>query len=220
MSTRGRRERKIVRTLQPTMYLVVSEGTKTEVNYFVRFARYLEVTLNRDPLRSRPILSNEIVEAHGSGMDTIRVVRHADEIRRQSPNIYASTWAVFDKDDFLDDNFDDAIRFAESLGIQTAWSNEAFEIWFLFHFKPHKSWIGRKQINSKLNRFFKREFGRYYRKNDAQVFSLLLPRIKYAIRNAKGQHHKMLAENRVPSSSNPCTTVYILCEALIGLIDT
>jgi len=47
---------------------------------------------------------------------------------------YDYYWIVFDKDDTPHQQYNDAIRLAKEQGFATAASNEAFELWFLYHF--------------------------------------------------------------------------------------
>lgn len=46
---------------------------------------------------------------------------------------FEKTWVVFDKDDF--DDFDEAVRNAQTCGYGLAMSNECFELWYLLHFR-------------------------------------------------------------------------------------
>ena len=59
---------------------------------------------------------------------------------------YHEIWVIFDKDDF--DCFDEAISLAEKNNkIYCAFSNEAFEYWFVLHFQNTPAYIHRKQLN-------------------------------------------------------------------------
>lgn len=105
-------------------FLIVCEGEKTEPNYFRRF-------------RVPPI----VVQVVPLGMDTVRVVQRAIELQAQDD--YDQTWAVFDKDDFPDKNFNDAIALARRNNISVAYSNQSFELWYVLHFQYMSNAIAR-----------------------------------------------------------------------------
>jgi len=117
-----RKERKIVCKI-----LIVTEGTKTEPNYFRKFRKFNSGTIVYD------------VDVKGLGSNTIDVVDKAIMLKNNGE--YDSVWAVFDRDSFPPNKFNDAIIKAESNGIDCAWSNEAFELWYLYHFVNNPSSI-------------------------------------------------------------------------------
>lgn len=63
-------------------------------------------------------------------------------------------WVVFDKDDFDKiggrNQFDDAINKAYANQIKVAYSNESFELWYLFHFRDIHSQLTREIYCEKL----------------------------------------------------------------------
>ena len=48
--------------------------------------------------------------------------------------IYDHYWVVFDKDNTQNQTFNESIDLARRNGFQVAYSNQAFELWFLLHF--------------------------------------------------------------------------------------
>ncbi len=76
--------------------------------------------------------------------------------------------------------------------------------------------ITRAEYYPKLNQCLKRISRGEYKKNRADMFSVLKPYIETAIVNAK----KLYAEKKklVPSEASPCTTVFQLIEALLPYI--
>ena len=119
-------------------FLIATEGTKTEPNYFNALKKELEAT-NR---------FNIDVSVEGKGKATLDLV---SKIIRQVENNHQEfdrVWAVFDKDDFKD--FDDAINLASRHNVKCAWSNESFELWLLLHFKDVSSSTGRKNLLDEL----------------------------------------------------------------------
>ena len=77
--------------------LIVSEGTKTEVNYFKAFPKMR--------LSSEVVQVETATEAVGTGMNTVQVVLEAEEIvqkglRRKPAHIYDRVGVVFARDSF------------------------------------------------------------------------------------------------------------------------
>ena len=70
------------------------------------------------------------------------------ELERKNAMSFDRVWVVFDKDDF--DDFNDAIKKAHKLGFQSAWTNEAFELWYYLHFEYLDTGIGREAYIDKL----------------------------------------------------------------------
>lgn len=197
--------------------LIVCEGEKTEPNYFEAFRRKL---LGGEGDR---------VVVVGAGGNTLDLVERAKRIvearlRGDEPPFY-HVWIVFDKDDFPDDRFDLAVQSIEQEDARfkanerphwhAAWSNEAFELWYLLHFQETLGGpIGRDDLCRMLTDRFRSELGVEggYRKNDPRVFSLLEPRISEAIR--RGRRAFLLCEGRAPHACNPATRVFELVEQL------
>ena len=105
-------------------FLIVCEGKKTEPNYFDGFRV--------------PIILAEI-DVKGLGITPPQLVEKALRLRRKALNRveleeYDQVWCVFDKDDWDDDRFNDLIEEANKEGLQVAYSNQAFELWYLAPF--------------------------------------------------------------------------------------
>ena len=106
--------------------LVVCEGKKTEPNYFKAFKQ-----------KNNGIYLLDL-EVGGGGINTKQVVEEEVRLKdnaekRKMP--YDAVWAVFDRDSFPANNFNSAIAKADAHGVMSAWSNEAFELWYLLHFE-------------------------------------------------------------------------------------
>jgi len=170
--------------------LIVCEGEKTEVNYF----------------RGFPIKPEMVVDVQGIGSNTIRLVREA--IRLKEHNNYDHVWCVFDKDEFPIGNFNLALQVARDNRIKVAYSNEAFELWYVLHFEYLNSGITRQQYITKLNRLL----GRQYAKNDLEMYQLIFLLQKDAIRNADRLLQEYPTPN--PACDNPSTTVHLLVQQL------
>ena len=192
--------------------LIVCEGKETEPNYFSSFPKMDNVS---------------VVTAGGKGCPS-QVVKKALELRdkaKQSP--YDAVWAVFDKDNFTD--FKTAIDTAQGKQIGCAWSNEAFELWFIYHFENPTSAISRNDYGSKIEAHVKQgakkqKLSQYqkfsYQKNDENVRRTLLDcggneenAIKWAEKQAQEQ---VQCHDKNWDKHNPCTMVYLLVKQLLG----
>lgn len=174
-------------------FIIVCEGTKTEPNYFEKFR------VPKDVIK---------IELIGMGANTIQVVRRAIAERDAQPE--AEVWAVFDRDSFPVADFNNALALAKRNNIQVAYSNEAFEIWYLLHFDYHNVPIPRRNYPRMLSE--RRRLGKPYKKNDRDMYDLLFDRQPNAIRNA--ERLLLSYEPHQPEKDNPCTTVHTLVEAL------
>jgi hypothetical protein len=124
--------------------------------------------------------------------------------------------AVFDRDSFTEEQFNNAIIKAEANHINCAWSNEAFELWFLLHFQ----FVNHRMSRRDYQAFFEREIKKaskkeyVYKKNDLNTYTLLKEHgdQKQAIAWAKELRAKFT--DRKHADHNPCTLVYLLIEEL------
>lgn len=118
--------------------LVVCEGKNTEYDYFGKF--------DIPGITIIPI---------GTGLSSTKLVREVDIVRKTQEkrlkiNKFDEIWVVFDKDDNKD--FEQAIELALSLKYKVAYSNQAFEYWFLLHFIDHQGGaMPRTDYSEKLN---------------------------------------------------------------------
>ena len=122
--------------------LIVCEGSKTEPNYFGEFNK-----------KKRGLYVFDL-EFSGGGISTKKVVEEAIELKKQADmknDPYDRVWAVFDKDDFPDADFNAAILKAESNHIGCAWSNEAFELWYLLHFHNRVTPMSRTEYKNAIS---------------------------------------------------------------------
>ncbi|MCX6030999.1 MAG: RloB family protein [Chloroflexi bacterium] len=169
--------------------MIVCEGEKTEPNYFRSFR-----------------VPRDVVDVRGLGDNTLNLVKKALELRQDDD--YDQVWCVFDRDDFPTQNFNAAVELAGNSGLHVAYSNEAFELWYLLHFNYHDTAISRRDYITKLSKLL----GRPYVKNSERMYAELEGRQADAIRNA----HRLLAQRDPPNPAfdNPSTTVHLLVEQL------
>jgi hypothetical protein len=164
----------------------VCEGSKTEPNYFRRFRANAQVVE---------------LKVLGLGDNTLSLVEQTCERMRQDK--YEYVWCVFDRNSFPAQKFNAALDLARRRGIHVAYSNEAFELWYLLHFDYHNVATSRSDFAQMLTR----RLGFPYRKNDPRMYIRLKERQPEAIRNAQrlldfyGPEHN-------PERDNPCTTVH------------
>ena len=172
------------------LFLIVCEGEKTEPDYFKAFR-----------------MTAATIKAVGQAMNTMTLVNKAISIReadQKRKRVYDQCWVVFDKDDFPAKDFNQAIQLAEKNGFRVAYSNQAFEYWFLLHYNLYTGAIHRNQYKDMLTRLT----GMPYSKSEgygAVMYNLLLSRQQQAISNAE----TVLAEisHGNPAEEESSTTV-------------
>lgn len=141
-------------------------------------------------------------------------------------------WIVIDRDSarvngggHSPENFNNALSKAKSSEVDVAYSNDAFELWYLLHFDYRETAISRdellKQVIAKLKHCDQFKFAKLDCNNVKQenytkhIFEELYILQDTAINNAK----KLMAfhgENHNPESDNPSTTIHKLVEVLRG----
>ena len=179
---------------QKETFLILCEGEKTEPNY-IRGFRLASATIN----------------VLGLGYNTVSLVTEAIRIRdvEKSRGInYDQVWCVFDKDDFSAEIFNNAVELAKANNIELAYSNEAFELWYLLHFIYFDSQIGRADYIKALSKHLSNK----YQKNSTDMYEELLDKQDFALANADKLFKSYDQSN--PANENPCTTVYELVAEL------
>lgn len=194
------------------LYLIFTEGTKTEPYYFEGFKRAVESRQNQEIL----------IEIVGVGEATTKLLAFADRFIEKYRIRQARIWLVTDKDDFTDRSFDGLARQClirnRSLYLNNswncAWSNECFELWFILHFSFYQAAATRKEYYRMLREQFRKAGLKHYRKNLDDIFDLLIqygsPRLAISCAKKLEKEKSSLP----PSHSIPCTTVYRLVEEL------
>ncbi len=159
---RKRKEEPILERNEPTKlkrakFLIICEGENTEPSYFSQFK-----------------LSNADIESIGEGYNTLSLVNRAIQIieeKKRQGKKYNKVWCVFDKDDFSDSDFNEAIRKAEANNIKVAFSNQAFEYWIILHFQDHQGGqMHRDDYNEKINNHLK-QFNLRYDGDGAKIIT-------------------------------------------------
>ncbi len=182
------------RGVPPESILIVCEGEKTEPNYFRAFR-----------------LSSAAVRVEGWGANTLSLVKKAIDIREKAKDhdeIFDQVWCVFDRDSFPPQNFNAAINLALKENIKIAYSNEAFELWYLLHFHYYDSALSRNEYKKKLSELLNHP----YKKNSQSMYKELLAKQNAAVKNAARLIKTYNPPD--PGNDNPSTTVHELVQEL------
>lgn len=187
-------------------FLIVCEGTKTEPNYF-------------EALINNYISTVREVTIEGEGRATVALVDRTQEIKteleRKNAMTFDRVWVVFDKDDF--DDFNDAIKKAHKFGFQSAWTNEAFELWYYLHFEYLNTGIGREAYIGKLQEVFRKKMGDdnfKYRKGNPDIYRLLQQYGREDLAKRFALQLRALYTGIDYATHKPCTMVDKLVEEL------
>lgn len=185
-------------------FLIICEGENTEPDYFSEFK-----------------LGSAKVESIGEGMNTVSLVNRAIQIKNEyfkKGDKFDQYWVVFDKDDWPDTDFNNAIVMAAASGFKVAYSNQAFEYWFMLHFNLHQGQINRQTYEETLTNYL----GFKYSKESAvstKMFNALWKRQETAINNARHSFDQFGTLHSSPAQEESSTTVFLLVEELRKFID-
>lgn len=142
-------------------------------------------------------------------------------------------WIVIDRDvervnggGHTAEDFNAALANARKLKVEVAYSNDAFELWYLLHFEYRNTAITRdellKQVITKLKKTEPHKFGKLNKETikcktfTKHIFETLLDLQDTAIKHAQ----KLLASYQLdhnPECDNPSTTVHLLVNLLNSL---
>ena len=190
-NSRGYSPRKVGTKEVIQRFLIVCEGEKTEPNYF----------------RSFRVPKNVVeIDVKGVGEDPSKLVNSATNLKGQEE--YDQVWCVFDRDSWPLQNFNNAINKAQKQDFKVAYSNEAFELWYVLHFEFLHTGIPRRDYCTKLNSLLKKQ----YQKNSEEIYDELLDKQPNAIKNANNLLKQY--DPSIPAKDNPSTTVHLLVQEL------
>jgi hypothetical protein len=181
----------------------VCEGEKTEPNYFKKF-----------PVDPKVIK----LDIKGEGKNTKSLVETAIELKNTEESDEKDRFScVFDRDKNPNNpndsqNFNSAITLAINNGIDVAYSNDAFELWYLLHFNFYNTGISRQRYQNMLTN----KLGHEYKKNSETIYEELKDKQQDAIKHAKWLLQEYEPPN--PETDNPSTTVHLLVEELNSFI--
>lgn len=207
---RHRRARKLERkTAKRAPYdrvLIVTEGEKTEVNYFNEIRQHLRLP------------SAVVRVCRADGTSPLQVVRYASDYCEKTLE-WERVFCVIDRDDHA--HYDDALALAEQLdghhqnnekqpiAFRAIPSNPCFELWLLLHFQRSEAHIHRNEVIRLLG-----EHMHGYRKGRSGTFAMTYPQFE----NARGNAERLRERCERPGT-NPSTDVDILVKFLQTLRD-
>lgn len=191
--SRTLRRESLGRPVRPVI-LIVCEGEKTEPRYFASWRR-----------RERINALVEIVPGNICGTDPRRIVKYARDRVLAGGVRYDQVWCVFDRDEHK--YIERAFELAGMYGLNLAFSNPNFELWFLLHFKNQTSPITRYATVRELRKYL----GRYKKSED--IYPLLVERQAIAIRRARSLRSARRSGAGL-ARRNPFTNVDRLVEVL------
>lgn len=205
-------KKRLARQDYKKLFVILTEGKKTEPNYFAGFKKAIESSGSHDV----------IVEIIGVGEATVRLLPFADDFIEQFGLENAEIWLVTDKDDFPDAQFNELVRQCKKRNDKKhlnnywhcAWSNECFELWFILHFSFYQAAVSRSEYFRLLNDQFRKLGLGKYEKNSDKIFDWLIqygnPKLAIAYARKLYEEKKYL----LPSKAKPCTTVFELAAQL------
>ncbi len=195
-------------------FLIVCEGEATEPNYFEGLKQDLP----------KGVLTSYQIDITGTGMNTQSLVDEALRLMKiYEKNKFQKIdklWVVFDKDSFTPQDFNAAIQRCENSNIGSAWSNEAFELWYLLHFQYYEHAMSRQVYKEMIENYLKPFLGNEftYEKNSRKMYDLLKEygSLNDAIRNGKRLANRFEGRQDY-ANHNPCTMVWALVKELMKL---
>lgn len=213
---RGEHKRKQDIRAKRMYYLIVCEGEETEPNYFEGLKQDLP----------KGVLTAYQIDIEGTGRNTQSLIDEAIRLKavyeKNTGRLIDKLWVVFDRDSFTAHDFNNAINrcMQSNPVIYCAWSNEAFELWYLLHFHYYQNAMSRGQYQGLIEQNLKPHLGDdyTYEKNSEELYALLKEygSIDDAIRNAK-RLAEAYGKRQDYAEQNPCTMVHRLVEELLKL---
>lgn len=207
-------ERKLGRRASYDRILIVSEGSKTEPNYFgeIRAAYRLHT-------------ANVEVQPSELGTAPIQVVQYAKELFENGDRhkhilqrAFEQVYAVFDRDDH--DSYRDALNLAATFDGKLRNDNKqpvcfravasvpCFELWLLLHYEDIQAPIHRDEVTRRLRQHFPD-----YEKGTARAFATTRDRLDTATKRAQA----LAARFNACSDPEPYTAIADLVMLLTTL---
>lgn len=202
----SRKDRLKSKRQAPANYLIVCEGKKTEPNYFNGLKRKINEKYGN---KVDVLIPN--IDVKGAGMNTTSLVKYTQKTVNHANKVYGQVWVVFDKDDYSDKQFNQAIK---NCDYNVAWSNPNFELWLLAHFKKVNRCISKDDVLQELSKEFQKNGLGDYTKNDTNIFDKVTSegKLHTAIKNC--EYMEELNKDGQASKRNPMTRVYKIADEL------
>lgn len=195
------------KSIQPEYHLIVTEGIKTEPNYFNAIKKIINQNY-KERIQ---------IEVSGEGDNTVNLFEIAKGYAEKNPNGYKHVWVVYDTDDFPKENIDAVSVLCKENSnndrqYHAIWSNQCVELWYLLHFSFMQSDLHRKEYFPKLDESLQRINAGKYEKNREDMYYVLKPYMDDAIRNAKALSE--INRGKSPSESAPGTMIFEFIEKI------
>ena len=204
---------------QIVKFLIVCEGKKTEPNYFKALIDECKSQNNGAKIDKQRTIVSIVAKIGAGAVGTGNLVNKAkklkDEYKRKQQIHFDRVWLVFDKDEFPD--FNKAIEDAKKEKMNCAWSNGAFELWFLLHFQNGFEGKCKDYVN-KIESILKKKLKKTdfsYEKNDKDFYQILQEHgdEEQAIKRARKLRENM-GKKKNYATHNPRTEVDLLVDEL------
>lgn len=204
---------------QIVRFLIVCEGEKTEPNYFRALIDDCKSQNDGAKIDKQRTIVSIVAKIGAGAVGTGNLVNKAkklkDEYKRKNQIHFDRVWLVFDKDDFKD--FNKAIENAKKEKMNCAWSNGAFELWFLLHFQNGFEGKCKDYVN-KIESILKKKLKKTdfsYEKNDKDFYQILQEHgdEEQAIKRARKLRENM-GKKKNYATHNPRTEVDLLVDEL------
>lgn len=200
------KKRKVETRNKLVRFLIVCEGTKTEPLYFKALIKNHISTIREETIE-------------GEGRSTVALINRTKEIKEdlecKNAMSFDRVWVVFDKDDFVD--FNEAIQKANTLGFKSAWTNEAFELWYFLHFEYLDTGISRADYIDRIENAFRKRMNNpkfKYKKGNPDIYNLLQLYGKEDLAKRFAQKLRGLYTDSNYSAHKPCTMIDKLVDEL------
>ena len=204
---------------QIVRFLIVCEGKKTEPNYFRALIDECKSQNNGAKIDKQRTIVSIAAKIGAGAVGTGNLVNKAKklekEYKRKHQVPFDRVWLVFDKDEFPD--FNKAIEDAKKEKMNCAWSNGAFELWFLLHFQNGFEGKCKDYVN-KIESILKKKLKKTdfsYEKNDKDFYQILQEHgdEEQAIKRARKLRENM-GKKKNYATHNPRTEVDLLVDEL------
>lgn len=175
-----------------TLFLIATEGSKTEPQYFSLF-QSSKATIRLKVLPAKHNTAPPQVLQRAKAYARQEQLRKKDEV-----------WLVIDRDQWTENQLEEVYAGCQELDFHLALSNPCFEYWLLLHFEDGTGINSLKDCLEKLKQHLPN-----FEKGHLEIYKLY-PQIPEAMRRAEGK-------NRPPCEKWPAqngSTVYLLVEKL------
>lgn len=178
---------------------IFTQGSVTEVEYFNYFK-------NKNRVKSLQI---QVKTKHET--NALNFVKYAVKNYKQEITEFDEFWLVFDKDATDITDFNNALKIAKKNSCYCAYSIQAFEIWFIHHFKQYSAPLDRNSYSKELTNLLGLQYDKSVRVA-RQIVDKLYPKFDDAIINSKASFNNF--DHLNPASEESSTTVFMLAESI------